>query len=121
MCDHCLAAYLASAAAAAMCGDMENWRPTGIIQGAGLHPCTLVDAVREEVDRRNPWRSRGWPEAHVVDADAPESFTAMGIPVVSDPRVADDRIEFRDPTTGDLLAVWGPHGIFQVHPRTWGR
>lgn len=39
----------------------------------------------------------------------------MGITVV-DPRVPDDRIEFRDRETRELVAVWGPHGIFQVRP-----
>lgn len=132
----------------ALLGDIEGWRPTGLVQAAQSGPPSLVEAVREAVERREPWRARGWKEAFVVDPDRPEVFTrepvglngcvrashtepggicviddfeVMSLRVQVDPSLPPNRIEIRDPETGEVRAIWGEDGVFEVLPPRWGR
>lgn len=118
----CIASYLA-AAAARFLGDVEGWRPTGVMQGARPYARSIVDAVREGVARREPWRAKGFETTRGVAADEPESFYIgnTGIRCVVDPLLPPDRIEIRDPDTGEVRAYWGEHGIFEVLPPRWRR
>jgi hypothetical protein len=43
----------------------------------------------------------------------------MGITVKVDPAMPPNRIEIRDPTTGEVRAYWGEHGVFEVIPPRW--
>lgn len=79
--------------------------------------------MNEAIARPGSWRARGWVETRGVAADEPESFylgdRILGIRCIVDPALPPNRIEIRDPTTGEVLAYWGEHGVFEVIPPRW--